>query len=409
MIYNQIELDGHKDLIKKGLSPVMLVIRDTKGKSIYELNDEKLISGKLMLECHYFIKKDGSVVKVRDEDMETELDKPLYNKYMIVIDIEGDFNIETMDHTRGNSLIELALDIKSRYQHLDKIVPYYDLYPESKTPGTNFPIAYVNELFNDNDTYFVKVDKHTVSRNPYLNKITTVYKSRKLFLNSPKLSGTDVSTLKYKLAEIGFNVDVDNDIYDESTADAINSLRQKLGLPQNGIATIDLMEEIDLLVNSKNSHKTSSKPIQFTRVIELATPYMEGTDIRQIKMILKANDFYDGEIDDVYDVFTANAVKKFQHHEDLVEDGIITPNVWKLLSKMKMAKFTRLIYLTNPQMTGSDILAIQNRLLALGYNSIELSGSYDIQTEEIVKQFQRNNSLKSDGKITQTVFNLIFK
>lgn len=409
MIINEINLDGNKSLIKKGLSPVMLVIRDTQGKSIYELNDEKLINGKLMLECHYFIKKDGSIIKVRDEDMVTELDKELYNKYILLIDIEGDFNIENLDHTRGNSLIELALDIKKRYQHLNKIVPYYDLQPDSSTPGSNFPVAYINELFNDNDTYYVKVQKHTESTNPFLNKSGTIYKSRKLFLNSPKLRGTDVSTLKYKLAELGFKIDVDNDVYDDSTVAVINQLRQKLGLPQNGIATIDLMEEIDLMVNTKNSNEASTKSVQFTRIIELTTPYMKGNDIKQIKMILKANNFFEGEIDNVYDVATSNAVKAFQHNVDMTEDGIITPHIWKMINKLAIAKFTRLIYFTNPNMRGDDILAIQNRLLSIGYNSIELSGIYDLHTEDIIKQFQRNNSLKSDGKITQTVFNLLFK
>ena len=49
---------------------------------IIELNDEKILNGKLLLESHYFIKRDGSVIRVRDEDMETELDKIIFNKYV---------------------------------------------------------------------------------------------------------------------------------------------------------------------------------------------------------------------------------------------------------------------------------------------------------------------------------------
>ena len=73
MIINDIELDGAKDFIKKGLNPVVLVVRDTGGKSVYDLNDDKLIHGKMMLESHYFIKRDGSILKIRTEEMQTEL------------------------------------------------------------------------------------------------------------------------------------------------------------------------------------------------------------------------------------------------------------------------------------------------------------------------------------------------
>jgi len=388
----------------------MIVVRDTNGKSIFDLNNEKILNGKLMLESHYFIKKDGTILKVRDEDMFTELDRPLFNKYVLLIDIEGDFNTETMDHTRGNSLVKLVHTIREKYSHLNKIVPYHDIYPQSKTPGSNFPISYINELINDNDKHYVKVNKNSPSSNPFLiNKTETIYKTRKLFLNSPYLSGSDVSTLKYKLAELGFDVDVDTDAYDESLVTVINILRKKLGLPQNGIATIDLMEEIDAMVNAMNLKDDTAASVQFTRMLMLTTPYTKGIDVRQVQMILKANNFYNGEISDTYDVYTSEAVKLFQDANNMDVNGIVTLDVWKKLSKLAIVKFTRLIYLTTPNMTGDDILAIQNRLLSLGYSSTELSGIYDMHTESIIKDFQKNNSIKTDGKITKTVFNILFK
>lgn len=410
MIINQIDLSGNRDLIKRGLSPVMLVVRDTNGKSVYDLNNEKILNGKLMLESHYFIKKDGSILKIRDEDMCTELDKEIFNKHILLVDIEGDFNVETMDHTRGNSLIELVTYIRNQYKHINKIVPYHDIYPDSKTPGSNFPVAYINELINNDDTYYIKVNKNSASTNPYLpNKTETVYKTRKLFINSPYLSGSDVSTLKYKLAELGFELNVSTDVYDESVVSVINMLRHKLGLPQNGIATIDLMEEIDAMLDAMNSKGDTAASVKFTRIITLTTPYTKGIDVRQVQMILKANGFYNGDINDIYDVNTSDAVKSFQDANNIEVNGIITLDVWKKLSKLSVAKFTRLIYVTIPNMTGDDILMIQNRLLALGYSNTELSGIYDIHTENIIKEFQKNNSLKADGKITKTVFNELFK
>ena len=409
-MFEDIKLDGSIDLIKKGLKPVMLVVRDTDGKTIYDLNNEKLIAGKKLLECHYFIKKDGTVFRVRDEEMETELDKPIFNKYVLVIDIEGDFDIDEMDQVRGNSLISLIKDIRKRFPYIDKLVPYYDIFPEGNNPGVNFPISYINELIlNNDDLYYVKVNKKAPSTNPYLDNIQTLYKTRKLFLSNPYLAGNDVSTLKYKLADLGFNINVNTNIYDENTTKVINDLRRKLGLPQNGVATIDLMEEIDRMVNAKNSVEYTANSVQYTRMLEVKVPYMEGKDVEQVKSILYANDYYSGELNGIYDTTTADALMKFQKDNGLTADGVVTPIVWEKLSKFSNAKFERLIYLMQPNMTGDDILKIQKRLLSIGYTSVELTGIYDLNTENIIKQFQRNNGLNPNGKVSLAVFNKLFK
>ena len=410
MLIEDINLDGSKNLIPIGLTPVMIIIRDSKGKSIYDLNNEKIINGKKLLECHYFIKKTGNIIAVRSEDMQTELDKEIFNKYMIVIDIEGDFNVDEMDQVRGNSLIKLIKNIRTRYPQITKVVPYYDIYPESETPGSNFPISYINELIiNNDDLYYVKVNKKSPSTNPYLINEHVIYKTRKLFLSSPYLCGNDVSTLKYKLSELGFDVDLTNNFYDENTYEVINKLRQKLGLPQNGIATIDLMEEIDSMVNAKNVANSTSNSVQYTRMITLTVPFMKGNDVEQVQSILYANDYFNGKVDGIFRDNSVEALKRFQNDNELEPNGIVTPVVWEKLSKFSNAKYERLIYLTKPNMVGDDILKIQKRLLFLGYNEVELNSIYDAKTESIVKQFQRNNNLNPNGKITLSVFKKLFK
>ena len=72
--------------------------------------------------------------------------------------------------------------------------------------------------------------------------------------------------------------------------------------------------------------------------------------------------------------------------------------------------FTRVIELKSPRMNGPDIVALQKRLLSLGYDSVgEADGYYDPATEKVVKYIQFFPGGKvGDGKVNQPLWNYIF-
>lgn len=63
---------------------------------------------------HYYVRKDGSVYRGRPEQF-AGAHCPGANSNSIGICAEGDFNIEAMNNTQKQAIIELVADIKRRY------------------------------------------------------------------------------------------------------------------------------------------------------------------------------------------------------------------------------------------------------------------------------------------------------
>lgn len=64
----------------------------------------------------------------------------------------------------------------------------------------------------------------------------------------------------------------------------------------------------------------------------------------------------------------------------------------------------RQLYLTNPYMTGEDVLAVQRRLLQLGFDPYGLDGVFGPVTEAAVMAFQQSRGLIANGVIGPETF-----
>jgi peptidoglycan hydrolase-like protein with peptidoglycan-binding domain len=71
--------------------------------------------------------------------------------------------------------------------------------------------------------------------------------------------------------------------------------------------------------------------------------------------------------------------------------------------------FTRSLYLTSPPMTGDDVLALQTRLLALGYTEVGTpDGIFGQMTDQAVRHFQKRNGLEVDGVVGPKTWERLF-
>ncbi|MDB5084814.1 MAG: ErfK/YbiS/YcfS/YnhG family protein [Bacilli bacterium] len=61
-----------------------------------------------------------------------------------------------------------------------------------------------------------------------------------------------------------------------------------------------------------------------------------------------------------------------------------------------MIQSSRYLRLSTPNMQGPDVIALQRRLVTLGYLS-EWNGIFDTRTEQAVRKFQQDRNLHSDG------------
>ncbi len=106
----------------------------------------------------------------------------------------------------------------------------------------------------------------------------------------------------------------------------------------------------------------------------------------------------DGVREDVFDVDVEQAVRAFQQQRDLITDGIVGPATYRALREAGWQLGDRMLaHMISAPMSGDDVVALQERLLELGYDPGRPGGVFDEQTEAALKKFQREYGLVPDG------------
>jgi N-acetylmuramoyl-L-alanine amidase len=124
-----------------------------------------------------------------------------------------------------------------------------------------------------------------------------------------------------------------------------------------------------------------------------------GPAVVEVRSTLVALDLVppDGPAD-VFDQTVEQAVRAFQQQRGLITDGIVGPTTFRTLREATYRLGTRpLAYLVSQPVTGDDVLALQERLLELGYDAGRPDGMFGPQTEQALRNFQRDYGLVVDG------------
>ena len=99
-----------------------------------------------------------------------------------------------------------------------------------------------------------------------------------------------------------------------------------------------------------------------------------------------------------FDAAMDRAVREFQQHRGLTVDGIVGPQTYRVLDEARWRLGDRLLtHVPGNLMCGDDVLALQQRLLGLGFRVGRADGYYGPQTEQGVRDFQRNIGVPTDG------------
>lgn len=151
----------------------------------------------------------------------------------------------------------------------------------------------------------------------------------------------------------------------------------------------------------------------YSRPLYLTSPQMYGSDVREMQQRLKDLGYNPGTIDGYFGQNSKNAIIAFQGKNNLSQDGSCGPATWnKLFSSSAVGNggsgYTRPLYLTSPQMYGSDVTAVQNRLNALKYNCGTANGYFGPNTQSAVITFQGRNGLSQDGSCGPDTWNKLF-
>ncbi|MEA4869704.1 MAG: peptidoglycan-binding protein [Christensenella sp.] len=102
---------------------------------------------------------------------------------------------------------------------------------------------------------------------------------------------------------------------------------------------------------------------------------------------------------------TQSALKAFQRHNGLGDDGILGQATYTALMNAE-AK----VYVMQLGDSGPDVEGVQQRLYELGYldNKANIQGKFGEKTEEAAKTFQKKNHLTADGKVGSKTLEMLY-
>lgn len=152
------------------------------------------------------------------------------------------------------------------------------------------------------------------------------------------------------------------------------------------------------------------------RVLRITSPFMRGDDVRAVQQALQAKGFNPGTIDGIYGPNTALAVERFRAARGLPVTTVVCGEVYVLLGVACQsvppcppppAIRCRVLRVTHPFITGEDVLAVQQALLAAGFSPGAIDGVYGPATATAVRHFQTARGLPVTGEVCGETYRLL--
>ncbi len=225
------------------------------------------------------------------------------------------------------------------------------------------------------------------------------------------MSGEDVKLLQNRLIALGYLEGTADGSFGTSTLQAVRAFQTRHGLTADGVAGTNTYAK---LFSDDALEPTPTPDVGDTDVIPERTLTIgdSGDDVKSVQQRLQDLKYAVTAIDGAYGEGTAAAMKAFQQMNSLTATGSGNSATYaKLYSDdaltaigVKLGESTPAYTNLKVGATGTAVIRLQQALKVLAYD-VEVTGTYDTATSQIVRSFQIINGLSVDGvagKNTQT-------
>lgn len=239
-------------------------------------------------------------------------------------------------------------------------------------------------------------------------------------------TGTDVRTLQKRLKALKYYRGTVDGKMEKDTVKALKAFQEANSLTADGVAgkaTYALLFSDEALAKGTTPVPAVTEtpiaeetPEETEKATSRTWPTLRrndsGTDVAQLQEALIKLGYLSGKADGNYGSDTADAVREFQKANGLSADGTAGEATQKVLygGSAKAKAKAKATATPAPKTTeapksdalkvgskGSDVKALQNKLIELGYLSGRADGVYGSKTAAAVKAFQKASKLSADG------------
>ncbi|MCL1964242.1 MAG: peptidoglycan-binding protein, partial [Firmicutes bacterium] len=242
------------------------------------------------------------------------------------------------------------------------------------------------------------------------------------------MRGVEVYDLQAFLLALGFDIGKPDGIFGETTKEAVREFQWEYGLPADGVVGKDTYDRMEYALAggvpagaptgayapqaTVGLQASAVPPAVITRTLKNG---VTGGDVLLLNQRLETL----GYVSYATNTYNTAAVKAFQQRNGLVADGIAGSKTQSVLfSGWAIAAPGIPLPAASPAagpsapvnrvlragMTGSDVLAVNQRLEQLGY----ISAAASVYMESAVTAFQARNGLPADGVIGAATLNRLY-
>ncbi|MEO7979539.1 MAG: N-acetylmuramoyl-L-alanine amidase [Sporichthyaceae bacterium] len=107
----------------------------------------------------------------------------------------------------------------------------------------------------------------------------------------------------------------------------------------------------------------------------------------------------------LFDEATDRAVRAFQQARGISVDGVVGARTYHALDEARWRLGDRILFFVPARlMAGDDVATLQQRLLDMGFDCGRVDGLFGVETEQALREFQRNIGVGADGTCGPATF-----